>query len=63
MYITICETDDQSKFDACNGAKPMHWDNSEGWDAEGGGGARFRTGDACTPVADSCECMAKTTVL
>ena len=38
MYITICETDDQSKFDYEAGhSKPVHWDNSEGWDGEGGG--------------------------
>ena len=37
MYITICETDDQSKFDYEAGhSKPVHWDNSEGWDGEGG---------------------------
>ena len=37
MYITICEIDDQSKFDAWNRAiKPVHWDNPEGWDGEEG---------------------------
>jgi len=36
MYITICEIDDQSKVDAWH-SKPVHWDNPEGWDAEGGG--------------------------
>ena len=33
MYITICEIDDQSKFNAWNTAlKAVHWDNSVGWD-------------------------------
>ena len=44
----------------CSG--PVHWDNPEGWDGEGGGGV-FRTGDTCTSVADSCQCMAKTTTI
>ena len=29
--------------------------------SEVGGG--FRMGNACTPVADSCQCMAKTTTI
>ena len=33
MYITICEIDDQSKFNAGH-SKPGHWDNPEGWDGE-----------------------------
>ena len=37
MYINICETDDQSKFDAWNRALKIQWDNPEGWDGEGGG--------------------------
>ena len=36
MYITICEIDDQSKFNAGH-SKPGHWDNPEGWDGEDGG--------------------------
>ena len=38
MYIIICETDLQSRFDAwdrCSGL--VHWDDPEGWDGEGGG--------------------------
>ena len=31
----------------CSG--PVHWDDPEGWDGEGGG---FKMGDTCTPVAD-----------
>ena len=33
----------------------------DGMRREVGGG--FRMGDTCTPMADSCECMAKTTIL
>ena len=41
----------------CSGL--VHWDNPEGWDGEGGGRGEFRMGNTCTPVADSCQCMAK----
>ena len=38
MYITICEIDHQSKFDAWKGdSEPVHWDSPEGWDREEGG--------------------------
>ena len=40
----------------CSGL--VHWDDPEGWDGEGGG-AGFRMGNTCTPMADSCQCMAK----
>ena len=30
----------------------VHWDDPEGWYGEVGGG--FRSGNTCTPVADSC---------
>ena len=37
----------------CSGL--AHWDNPEGWG--------FRMGDTCTPMADSCQCVAKTTTI
>ena len=40
----------------------VHWDDPEGWDGEGGGSG-FRMGNTCTPMADSCQCMAKTTTI
>ena len=37
-----------------------HWDDPEGWEGrEVGGGVRM--GNTCTPMADSCQCMVKTT--
>ena len=47
---------------------PEHWDDPEEWDGKGGGlgkvmGVGFRMGDTCTPMADSCQCMAKTTTI
>ena len=39
-------------------SKPVHWDNPEGWDGEGGGRG-LQDGATCTPMADSCQCMAK----
>ena len=44
----------------CSGL--VHWDDSEGWDEEGGGRG-LRMGNTCTAMADSCECMAKTTTI
>ena len=41
---------------------PVHWDNPEGWDGEGGGRG-FRMGNTCIPMADSCQRMAKTTTI
>ena len=36
--------------------------DSEGWDEERGGRG-FRMGNTCTLMADSCQCMAKTTTI
>ena len=37
MYITICEIDRQpgSMYETGHSG-PVHWDNPEGWDGEGG---------------------------
>ena len=59
MYITICEIDHHPGLmheAGCSGL--VHWDDPEGWDGEGGG-RRVQDGDTCTPMADSCQCMAK----
>ena len=34
------------------------WDDPEGWDGEVGG-REAQDGNICTPMADSCQCMAK----
>ena len=36
----------------------VHWDDPEEWDGEGHG-SRVQDQNTCTPVADSCQCMAK----
>ena len=64
MYITICEIDDQSKFDAWNRALragALGQPRRMGWGGrwEGGSGQR----DTCTPMVDSCQCMAETTTV
>ena len=41
-------------------SKLVHWDNQEGLNREGAGRGVW---DAGTPVADSCQCMAKTTTI
>ena len=51
----------QSRLDAwdkCSGL--VHWDDPEGRDGEGRGSG-FRMGNTCKSMADSCQCMAKTT--
>ena len=40
----------------------VHWDDLEGWDGEEGGG-RFRMGNTCTPMPESCQCMAKNSTI
>ena len=36
----------------------VHWDDPEGWDGEEVG-VGLRMGNMCTPMAVSCQCMAK----
>ena len=36
----------------------VHWNDPEGWDGEGGERG-VQDGNTCTPMADSCWCMAK----
>ena len=43
-------------------SKPVHWDNPKGWDGEGERRG-LGMGDTCTPVSDSCQCMAKITTI
>ena len=42
---------------ACS--RVVHWDDPEGWDGEGD---RMGVQDG-VPMADSCQCMAKTTTI
>ena len=44
----------------CSGL--VHWDDPEGWDGEGGE-MLVQEGDKCIPMADSCQCMTKTTTI
>ena len=44
----------------CSGL--VHWDDPEGWYGEGSGRG-FRMGNTCTPMADSCQCMARPTTI
>ena len=39
----------------------VHWEDPEGSGGEGGGGIRM--GNTCISVADSCQCMTKTTTI
>ena len=44
----------------CSGL--VHWDDPERWDGEGGGSG-VQDENTCKPMADSCQCMAKTTTI
>ena len=44
-------------------SKPVLWDNPEAWGREGAGEWVSGWGEACASVADSCQCMAKTTTV
>ena len=37
MYITLCETDSLGLMHETGCSGPVHWDDPEGWDGEGGG--------------------------
>ena len=45
----------------CSGM--VHWDDPEGGDGEEGGWEGHNGEHICTPMVDSCECMAKTTTI
>ena len=41
----------------CSGL--LHWDDPDGMGMGREKGGEFRMGNTCTPMADSCQCMAK----
>ena len=43
----------------CSGL--VHWDGPKGWGGKWEVG--FWMGNTCTPMADSCQCVAKTTTI
>ena len=51
-----------SSMDETGYSKPVHWVNSEGWKRREWEGSSV-SGDTCAPVADPCQCMAKTTTI
>ena len=55
MYIIICETNHQSRFDAQGWCTGMTQRDGMGREVERG----LRMGNTCTPMADSCQYMAK----
>jgi len=44
----------------CSGL--VHWDDTEGWDGEGGGRG-VQDGEHMYTKSDSCQCMAKTMII
>ena len=59
-YVKRIASPDLMNETGCSGL--VHWDDTEGWDGEGGGRG-FRMENTCTPMADSCQCMAKNTTI
>ena len=62
MYIIICEIDRQSSVHQAECSGLVHWNDPEGWDRVGGGRG-FGMGNTCKPMAGSCQCMTKTTII
>ena len=63
MCIIKCETDRQPRLDArdkCSGL--VHWEGPEGSGGEGGRRG-IGMGYTCKSMADSYQCMAKTTII
>ena len=63
MYVIKCETDRQSRLDHVTGAQGWctGMTQRDGMGREVGGG--FRMGNTGESMADSCQCMAKTTTI
>ena len=63
MCVRVCVYMESKKMLLMNlFAGQENWDDPEGWDGKGSGRG-FRMGNTCTPMADSCQCMAKTTTV
>ena len=63
MYIIYGETDHQPRLDArdkCSGL--VHWEDPVE-SGRVGGGRGDRDGNTCKSMADSCQCLAKTTTI
>ena len=56
-YVKRIASPDLMHDTGCSGL--VHWDDPERWSGEGGGGGGFSMWNTCTPVAGSCQCMAK----
>ena len=62
-YTVKGETDHQPRLDAWGKCSALvHWEDPEEWDGEGGGRG-IGMGNTCKSMADSCQCMAKTTTI
>ena len=63
MYIIYSETDHQPRLDALDKCLDLvHWEDPEGsGEEEVGGGTRM--GNTCKSMANSFQCMTKTTAI
>ena len=63
MHVIRGETDHQPSLGACDKCWGLvHWEDPEGSGREGGGRG-IRMGNTCKSMADSCQCMTKTTTI
>ena len=62
LHTGLPQADERYSMHETECSELVHWDNPEGWNGEGGGGG-FRMGNTCKPMADSYQCMAKTTII
>ena len=63
MYIILGETDHQPRLDARDKCSDLvHWQDPEGSGGEGGERG-IGMGNTCISMADSCQCMTKTTTI
>ena len=59
-YVKLIASPSLMHETGCSGL--VHWDDPEGWDGEEGGRG-FKMDNTCTPMVDSYQCMAKTTII
>ena len=62
MYIIIYEIVSPVLMYETECSGLVYWHDPEGWNGEGGGRS-FRMGNTRTPMADSCQYMAKPTTI
>jgi len=63
IFPYVKQMTNSSSIHKAGHSKLVLWDNPERWGTGGGGAEDSGRRDTCTPMADSCQCMAKTTTI